>query len=74
VFGDRHLIVTLTVTEETPYLSGLLVVVTMMTLTTVIYGAILDGGGISSIGDSSLQAPITETRPTLCAKMVVAQF
>ena len=37
---DRHvIIVTVTVTEETPYLSGLLATVTAMTL---IYGLILD--------------------------------
>jgi hypothetical protein len=37
---DRHVIVTVTVTEETPYLiSGLLATVTAMT---VIYGLILD--------------------------------
>jgi hypothetical protein len=42
VFGDRHVIVTVTVTEETPYLSGLLAGVTVMTLMTVIYGLILE--------------------------------
>jgi hypothetical protein len=36
---DRHVIVTVTVTEETPYLSGLLA---PMTLMTVFYGLILD--------------------------------
>jgi hypothetical protein len=45
---DRHVIVTVTVTEETPYLSGLLVVVTVMTLMTMIYGLILDRGCIST--------------------------
>jgi hypothetical protein len=38
---DRHVIVTVTVTEETPYLSGLLATVTAMT---VIYGLIRDRG------------------------------
>jgi hypothetical protein len=38
---DRHVIVTVTVTEETPYLSGFLAGVTVMTL---IYGLILDEG------------------------------
>jgi hypothetical protein len=32
VFGDRHVIVGVTVTEETPYLSGLLAGVTAMTV------------------------------------------
>ena len=32
------------VTEETPYLSGLLATVTVMTLMTVLYGLILDEG------------------------------
>jgi hypothetical protein len=41
---DRHVIVTVTVTEETPYLSGLLATVTAMTLMTMIYGLILDRG------------------------------
>ena len=41
---DRHVIVTVTVTEETPYLSGLLAPMTAMTLMTVIYGLILDRG------------------------------
>jgi hypothetical protein len=40
----RHVIVTLTVTEETPYLSGFLAGVTVMTLMTLIYGLILDEG------------------------------
>ena len=44
MFGDRHVIVTVTVTEETPYLSGLLATVTVMTLMTLIYGLILDRG------------------------------
>jgi hypothetical protein len=39
---DRHVIVTVTVTEETPYLSGLPAGVTVMTLMTLIYGLILD--------------------------------
>jgi hypothetical protein len=38
---DRHGIVTVIVTEETPHLSGLLAGVTVMTL---IYGLILDEG------------------------------
>jgi hypothetical protein len=41
VFGDRHVIVMMSVTEETPYLSGLLAGVTVMTLMTVLYGLIL---------------------------------
>jgi hypothetical protein len=44
VFGDRHVIVMVSVTEETPYLSGLLVAMTVMTLMTVLYGLILDEG------------------------------
>jgi hypothetical protein len=44
VFGDRHVIVMVSVSEETPYLSGLLVVVTVMTLMTVMHGLILDRG------------------------------
>jgi hypothetical protein len=44
VFGDRHVIVTVTVTEETPYLSGFLATMTAMTLMTMIYGLILDEG------------------------------
>jgi hypothetical protein len=44
VFRDRHAIVMVSVTEETPYLSGLLAGVTVMTLMTVIYGLILDRG------------------------------
>jgi hypothetical protein len=39
---DLHGIVTVIVTEETPYLSGLLADVTVMTLMTMIYGPILD--------------------------------
>jgi hypothetical protein len=42
VFGDRHVIVMMSVTEETPYLSGFLAGVTVMTLMTVIYGLILE--------------------------------
>jgi hypothetical protein len=48
VFGDRRVIVTVSVTEETPYLSGFLAGVTVMTLMTLIYGLILDRGCISS--------------------------
>jgi hypothetical protein len=44
VFGDRHVIVMVTVTEETPYLSGFLATMTVMTLMTLIYGPILDEG------------------------------
>jgi hypothetical protein len=44
MFGDRHVIVTVTVTEETPYLSGFLATMTAMTLMTMIYGLILDEG------------------------------
>jgi hypothetical protein len=46
--GYRHVIVTVTVTEETPYLSSLLAPMTEMTLMTVIYGLILDRGRIST--------------------------
>ena len=48
MFGDRHVIVMVSVTEETPYLSGLLAGVTVMTLMTVIYGLILDRECIST--------------------------
>ena len=48
MFGDRHVIVMVSVTEETPYLSGLLPGVTVMTLVTLIYGLILDRGCIST--------------------------
>jgi hypothetical protein len=48
VFGDRHVIVMVSVTEETPYLKGLLATVTVMTLMTLIYGLILDRGCIST--------------------------
>jgi hypothetical protein len=44
VFGDRHVIVTVTVTEETPYLSGLRATMTVVTLMTMICGLILDEG------------------------------
>ena len=44
MFGDRHVIVMVSVTEETPYLSGLFATVTVMTLMTMIYGLILDEG------------------------------
>jgi hypothetical protein len=44
VFGDRHVIVMVSVTEETPYLGGFLAGVTVMTLMTLIYGLILDRG------------------------------
>jgi hypothetical protein len=42
VFGYRHVIVMVSVTEETPYLSGLLAGVTVMTLMTVNRRRILD--------------------------------
>ena len=48
MFWDRHVIVMVSVTEETPYLSGLLAGLTAMTLMTVIYGLILDRGHIST--------------------------
>ena len=41
---DRDDDVTVIVTEETPYLSGFLAGVTVMTLMTMIYGLILDEG------------------------------
>ena len=44
MFGDRHVIVMMSVTEETPYLSRCLAIVTVMTLMTLIYGLILDRG------------------------------
>jgi hypothetical protein len=44
VFGDCHGIVMVSVTEETPYPSGLLVGVTVMTLMTLIYGLVLEEG------------------------------
>ena len=44
MLGDRHVIVMMSVTEETPYLSGLLTGVTVMTLMTLICGLILDRG------------------------------
>ena len=44
MFGDRHVIVMMSVTEETPYLSGFLATMTVMTLMTVLYGLILDRG------------------------------
>jgi hypothetical protein len=48
LFGDPHVIVTVTVIEGTPYLSGLLAGVTVMTLMTLIYGLILDRGRTST--------------------------
>ena len=45
MFGDRHVIVMVSVTEETPYLSGLLATMTVVTL---IYGLILERGCIST--------------------------
>jgi hypothetical protein len=44
VFGDRHVIVMVSVSEETPHLSGFLAGVTVMTLMTVLYELILDKG------------------------------
>jgi hypothetical protein len=44
VFGDRHVIVMMSVTEEATYISGLLADVTEMTLMTLIYELILDEG------------------------------
>jgi hypothetical protein len=44
VFGDRHVIVMVSVSEETPYLSGLLATVTVMTLMTLMYKLFLDEG------------------------------
>jgi hypothetical protein len=43
---DPHVIVTVTVTEETPHLSGLRATVTVMTLMTLIYGLIVDEGAL----------------------------
>jgi hypothetical protein len=40
----RQVIVTVTATEETPHLSGLLAAITVMTLMTVIYRLTLDSG------------------------------
>jgi hypothetical protein len=45
---DRHFIVTVSVTEETPDLSGLLATMTVVTLMTVICGLILDRGRTST--------------------------
>jgi hypothetical protein len=39
VFEDRHVIVMVSVTEETPYLNGFLATVTVMTLMTLIIRA-----------------------------------
>src|SRR5215211_5254391 len=44
VIGHRHVIVMVSVTEESHYLSSLLATVTAMTLMTVICGLILDEG------------------------------
>ena len=44
MFGDRHVIVTVTVIEGKVYVSDFLATVTAMTLMTVLYGLILDGG------------------------------
>ena len=44
MFGDRHVIVMVSVTEVTPYLSSFLAGVTVMTLMTLIYMLILDEG------------------------------
>ena len=49
MFGDPHVIVIVSVTEEKPYLSGLLASVTVMTLMTLIYGLILDSGCASTL-------------------------
>ena len=49
MFGDRHVIVMVSVTEEKPYLCDLLAGVTVMTLMTVLYGLILDGGCASTL-------------------------
>jgi hypothetical protein len=46
---DRRVIVMVSVTEEKPYLSDLLAGVTVMTLMTVLYGLILDGGCASTL-------------------------
>ena len=48
MFGDSHVIVMVSVSEETPYLTGLLAGVTVMTLMTLIYGPILDRGGAAA--------------------------
>jgi hypothetical protein len=45
---DRHVIVMGSLTKETPYLSGFLAGVTVMTLMTMIYGLILDRGHAST--------------------------
>jgi len=44
VFGDRHVIVTVTVIERKAWVSDFLATVTAMTLMTLIYGLILDRG------------------------------
>ena len=48
MFGDRHVIVMMSVTEEATYLSCFLAGVTVMTLMTVICRLILDRGCIST--------------------------
>jgi len=45
---DRHVIVTVIVSEETPYLSGLLADLTVMTFMTMIYGLIPNRGRTST--------------------------
>jgi hypothetical protein len=52
---DRHVIVTVTVTEETPYLSGFLAGVTVMTLMTMICGRFL--AGVPLIGQGLVSPP-----------------
>jgi hypothetical protein len=48
VFGDRHVIVMVTVIEGKAYVSDFLATVTAMTLMTLIYGLILDRERIST--------------------------
>jgi hypothetical protein len=45
---DRHVIVMVSITEETPNLSGFLAGVTVMTLMTMIFGLMLDRGGAAT--------------------------
>ena len=70
MFVDRHAIVMVSVTEETPYLSGLLAGVTVMTLMTVIYGLILDRG-CASTSYALLPYQPNPTNPTRRARSPV---
>ena len=70
VFGDRHVIVTVTITEETPYLSAFLATMTIMTLMTMNYRRFLGassgrGWWHSALRRSGTPARLLQTlRPT----------